>query len=97
MDEYLFPQGGNTVPSLLKKYADKPWMSHGMIVGGCEVCNDVRGEEMWAIERTTFMWPGVFCTQRERFEDVNFCADWNQHRKYFLNPLKVSTDFIIGT
>ena len=89
LDEYLMPFPPHTVPSLLRQYSLAPWVSHGQIVFGSQICNAQEGAKVFEIERATFRWPGNYCADSDAYPDANYCLKDKGHRKCFINPRKV--------
>ena len=93
-DEYLVPKPPLTMRSILAQHSEAAFITHGQTAAGSQKCVDVRGPNVFAVERTVFRWPGKgYCTleEREDFEEATrrYCLDHFGHRKYFLNPRKV--------
>lgn len=90
-DEYLYIPKPNSLPSLLEKYKDKPWLTFGSMWWGVDLCRFVEDRNAWPVEKMQFHWPSYYCVAKSRgFTEYN-CINYQGHRKYIINPRKVST------
>lgn len=90
LDEFVDARPPHSVGSLLRKYEDKPWITHGSVWWGVHVCNDREGDDIWGLEQMTYHWPGHYCQNKELYPDWKFCLSDAGHRKLFVNPRKTN-------
>lgn len=90
LDEFIDVRPPLTMGSILKKYEDVPWLTHGSVWWGIDVCNDKEGDDVWGLEKMPFHWPGHYCQDTQQYPDWRLCLDSAGHRKMIINPRKVS-------
>lgn len=102
-DDYLYVPQPQSLSSLLTKYDDKPWLTHGTLVWSVDMCRPgppVFGGERWAfsgsrlpfvIERMAFHWPLIVCHGAQPGDDPKTCVNHAGERKYICNPRRVET------
>ncbi|CAI5472783.1 unnamed protein product, partial [Closterium sp. Yama58-4] len=98
LDEYLALPPPASLPALLQRYTELPYITLGMYVFSAHLCEDgpddvwSDDEKRFAVERMVQRRAAPYCLREE--EDPKLCIDYYGHRKMFLNPRKVEAVYV---
>ncbi|CAI5532330.1 unnamed protein product, partial [Closterium sp. Naga37s-1] len=79
------------IPLVLESYDGASYLSLGTLWWDTERCVDPsEAKGTWGIQRMFYHWPHIYCLKPELFPRSEMCLDYYGHRKYAINPRKVT-------
>lgn len=79
------------IPLVLDSYGDSAYLTFGTMWWDVERCIlDTEAEGDWAIQRMLYHWPHIYCMKPKVYPRAEACLDYHGHRKYAINPRKIT-------
>ncbi|CAI5464961.1 unnamed protein product [Closterium sp. Yama58-4] len=80
------------IPLVLESYDGASYLSFGTLWWDTERCIDPsEAKGTWGIQRMFYHWPHIYCLKPELFPRAEMCLDYYGHRKYAINPRKITS------